>query len=94
MRASRFLWRSQILDFSKHDFIEEQMIDQNLEITVLLSDDLGGRILDDAGTMEPWLLFHADKVLEYLANSPNAGISLSSRSEQLSGTVILVTALR
>ena len=59
------------------------MIDQNREITVLLSDDLGGRILDDAGTMEPWLLFHADKVLEYLANSPNAGISLSSRSEQL-----------
>lgn len=72
LRTSAFPGGSQILDFSKDDFIQEQMIGQYRQITALLSDNLRGCILDDAGTMYPWLLFGSYKVLECLADSPHA----------------------
>src|ERR1700756_5237240 len=72
-----------MLDLVQSCFVQVEVLPQGSHVAWLLSDNLGGRILDDPGAMNSGVQFGADEILRRLAHTPDARISLTRGSKQL-----------
>src|ERR1700758_2812848 len=83
LSAVSFLRMCESLDLVEGCFIEVNMFPERGHIAGLLANDLGTRVLHDAGSMLIRAIGRSDEILRGLADAPNPGVPLARSAKEL-----------